>query len=279
MSPARARSLCLVAFALGAALPGATATAVSLPRESRVPGGIALIPVAGATTEPVATFEQRRVALVRRDSEWVAVVGIPLDAEPGPHRIEIESAGQRTTTTFEVRDKAYATQRLKITNPRQVDPNRDDLERIAAERTRILTALGHYDDERAPDFALDAPVGGPRSSSFGLRRYFNDQPRSPHSGMDIAAARGTAVAAPEDGVVVETGDFFFNGNTVLVDHGSGLVTMYCHLDTIDVAAGETVKTGQRLGTVGATGRVTGPHLHFGTAISGVFVDPALLLAK
>jgi murein DD-endopeptidase MepM/ murein hydrolase activator NlpD len=158
-----------------------------------------------------------------------------------------------------------------------VEPNKEDLARIARERERIEAALGHFSADRVPDLALRAPVAGPRSSSFGLRRYFNDQPRNPHSGMDIAASTGSVVSSPAPGRVLDSGDYFFNGNTVFVDHGQGVVTMYCHLSRIDVQAGDEVDAGTPLGLVGATGRVTGPHLHWGVAVNRALVDPALFL--
>jgi murein DD-endopeptidase MepM/ murein hydrolase activator NlpD len=209
---------------------------------------------------------------------WTAVVGIALSAAPGTGHVDVRRAGVADErVAFPIGPARYAEQRLTVKNQRHVDPSKEDLARIAAERERIDAALGTYTEDLEPVFEFPAPVAGRRSSSFGLRRYFNNQPRNPHSGMDIAAPAGTPVLSPAPGRVLDAGDFFFNGNTVFLDHGQGLVTMYCHLSRIDVKAGAEVPAGARLGLVGATGRVTGPHLHWGVALNRALVDPALFL--
>jgi murein DD-endopeptidase MepM/ murein hydrolase activator NlpD len=159
-----------------------------------------------------------------------------------------------------------------------VEPDPEDLKRIESERDRSDAALSRFTvDGTAAGFELTAPVKGARSDSYGSRRFFNGKPRNAHSGMDIAAAKGTPIHAPAAGEVVEVGSFFFNGNTVFIDHGHGLVTMYCHLDKTHVKPGDRLERGQTLGTVGATGRVTGPHLHWGVALNRAMVDPSLFL--
>lgn len=259
-----------VLLLLGAVLLSASAVA----DDDSWPGGIAYIDL-DPLNEPAPTVELdgKRVLVFAADSSWRAAVGIPLDTEPGALRVLVDG----TARDIQVGTHAYREQRLTIANKSYVNPDAAQMERIARERQIIDAALGNYRDVPLQDIALSAPVDGPRSSSFGLRRFFNEQPRAPHKGMDIAATTGTAVKAAADGVVTASGDFFFNGNTVIVDHGQGLVTMYCHLSKIQRTDDATVKRGEVLGAVGSTGRVTGPHLHFGVYLNGTAVDPALLL--
>ncbi len=252
------------------------ALAMDLPRESAVPGGVAIVPLGvESAAAPVVLAQGHRALVTRRDGQWVAVVGIPLSTEPGRAQVVLKGTVERIIA-FEVAPKAYTTQSLKVA-PRQVNPSRQDLERIARERVRIERAMNHWTDAQPATLEFPAPVSGVRSSSFGLRRVFNGEARNPHSGMDIAAPAGTRIHVPLAGEVVETGQFFFNGNTVFVDHGAGFISMYCHLSRIDVKPGQQVKAGDVLGEVGRTGRVTGPHLHWGLALNHAWVDPALFL--
>lgn len=252
----------------------------ALPRENAVPGGIALIELGDQAERPTAHYRDRKVMVVRQNGQWVAVVGIPLSAKPGRHRLRVSmNDGDRRSQMFSVKDKQYATQHITLKNKRMVSPNAEDLKRIGRDRKAIGKALRTWSDEDRLAVNFDPPIQGARSSSFGLRRFFNEQPRKPHSGMDIAAPRGTPIRAPEAGRVVEAGDYFFNGKTVFIDHGQGLVTMYCHLDSINVKPGDRLARGDQLGTVGMTGRVTGPHLHWGVSLNRTMVDPALFLTE
>lgn len=249
----------------------------ALPQSDPVPGGVALVPLMASTPEPpVVHFKGRRTMVVRADERWTAVVGIPLATSPGRHTLRIRTRGSAEhTQIFTVRQKRYAEQRIQLKNKRMVNPTKTDLERIGRERKRIKTALKHWSNDLRLEQRFLLPVDGPLSSPFGLRRFFNDQPRKPHSGIDLVAPQGTPVRAPAPGRVVETGHYFFNGKTIFVDHGQGLVTMYCHLDRIDVSPGQEVGRGEMMGAVGKTGRVTGAHLHWGVSLNNTMVEPML----
>jgi murein DD-endopeptidase MepM/ murein hydrolase activator NlpD len=153
-----------------------------------------------------------------------------------------------------------------------------DLARYERERVHLADVLSTFSESGPASLRLLPPCAGPRSSSFGLRRYFNDRPRNPHNGMDIAAPAGTPVVAASAGEVIDAGEYFFSGHTVILDHGQGFLTLYAHLSAVEVATGTSVAAGARIGAVGATGRVTGPHLHFTVFLNRAAVDPALFLA-
>jgi murein DD-endopeptidase MepM/ murein hydrolase activator NlpD len=258
----------------------ANAAAATLPRENPVPGGIKIIalPRSDAGTAPLVTVDGHRALVVHEAGAWFAILGLALGAEPGVHAAEWQDGAESRILQFRVEPKHYVTQSLKVP-PRQVELSAADLARVARERTEIDHALDHWTDKAPDHMRFPAPVPGIRSSSFGSRRVFNGAPRSPHSGMDIAAPSGTAVVAPAGGKVIDVGDYFFTGNTVIVDHGRGFVSMYCHLGAVDVRIGDVVVAGMRLGAVGMTGRATGPHLHWALGLNRVWVDPELFVGQ
>jgi murein DD-endopeptidase MepM/ murein hydrolase activator NlpD len=270
----------IASFGLAAALAAlgvVPAAALDLPQENPVPGGVKIIHLnsTGAAL-PYVDADGHRALVVQQDESWVAVIGIPLSAPLGTRQVIVRDAGGRHSVDFTVVDKRYVTQNLKVA-PGQVNLSAADLARFNEEKMRIDHALSHWSDAPPESLRLPAPVPGARSSSFGSRRVFNGESRNPHSGMDIAAPTGTPVRLPIAGTVIDTGEFFFNGNTVFVDHGRGLISMYCHLSAIDVKPGERLAAGTRIGAVGMTGRATGPHLHWGLTLNRAWVDPELFL--
>lgn len=283
------------------------------PMSRAVPGGVAVVPLGAARRAHKAIWNGIPVLVTGSSSGWFAVLGIPLhtlqdrlvlevqDTVPGATRAgnqastrdkgkardvettapagkvpsEASSTGLRRIDV-PVRPYQYAEQHLKVA-PGQVTLSKEVLSRHLRERKQSARVMATWTEPVPASLQLRQPVPGVRSSSFGLRRFFNGQSRNPHGGMDIAAPVGTPVKAAAPGVVIDTGDYFFNGNTVWVDHGAGLLTMYCHLDRIRARVGQRVRTGDVIGTVGKTGRVTGPHLHWSVCLNRTMVDPALFL--
>lgn len=246
------------------------------PRASAVPGGVARLAIGPAADRPQAWADGVPLLVVGDLSGWTALVGIPLSAAPGDAVIEVETGGGRRALPYRIGPKAYAEQRLTVA-PRTVELSPEDLARHERERSHQQVVMARFTEPLPHDLRMQAPVDGRPSSSFGLRRVFNGQARQPHSGMDIAAAAGTPVLAALAARVVDTGDYFFNGQTVWLDHGGGLLSMLCHLSRIEVQVGDVLTVGQRLGAVGATGRVTGPHLHWSVLLNRTAVDPALFI--
>ncbi len=251
--------------------------ALELPQHRSVPGGVAVIDLGASAEPPRVTLGTIPVLVIGDPSRWTAIVGIGLGVEPGTRHVTVRRAGETAVPLpFVIDPVRYAEQRLRVP-PGKVDLSAEDLARYERERTHLAAVAATHSDALPQALRLRQPTAGQRSSSFGLRRVFNGQPRNPHSGMDIAAATGAPVVAAAAGRVIDTGDYFFNGKTIWLDHGSGLLTMYCHLDAIAVNPGDVVGVGEHIGAVGATGRVTGPHLHWSVSLNRAMVDPALFL--
>ena len=271
----------LLALPTAALAAGKAAPSNVWPRALAVPGGVVRLSLGPAAQPPAAFADaaQQIPLLVLGDMiEWTAVVGIPLSAPLGAAHITARATADSPArqVAYTVLDKRYREQRLSVA-PRTVDLSPENQARYERERDHQARVMATFSTPLPERLAMQVPTPGRRSSSFGLRRVFNGQARNPHSGMDIAAATGTPVNAPLPGKVIDTGDYFFNGQTVWLDHGGGLLSMVCHLSAINAQVGDVVQTGQRIGAVRATGRATGPHLHWGVMLNRSMVDPALFL--
>lgn len=248
-----------------------------------VPGGVAVIDITGPTQErsaapPTARYQNNPVMVIRSDKgRWFAIVGIALSSKLGKQTLDVTQGKKFIAYTFEVQDKKYREQRITLKTNKHVDLSKQDLARYEREKKLQDDAYQQFSSTIPSNLILDRPVTGPLSSPFGLKRFFNGQERAPHSGLDFAVPTGTPVHAPAAGRVILVGDYFFNGKTVFVDHGQGMISMFCHLSAIDVKPGTQLARGQVLGKVGATGRVTGAHLHWNVSLNDARVDPAIFI--
>ncbi|TBU94419.1 peptidoglycan DD-metalloendopeptidase family protein [Phytopseudomonas dryadis] len=266
----------ILCFALFLALPAHAEGFISRLLHKPVPGGVAVVDLGASASAPSATYQGKPVLVIHEDQQrWIAIVGIPLSVKSGTQ--QIESAGQRLS--FQVGSKKYVEQRITIKDQQQVNPNAENLARIERELAEQTRAYRQFSPRQPSNLLFDKPVNGPLSSPFGLRRFFNGEERNPHSGLDFAANRGTPIKAPAAGKVILVGDYFFNGKTVFVDHGQGLISMFCHLSEIGVKVGDELPRGGVLGKVGATGRATGPHLHWNVSLNDARVDPAIFIGQ
>ncbi len=282
----------LLALALGAsAARGAAATVgvdepftVDVQSRALAPGELVILTV--SAQQPV---DRVRVQVFRRDipafkmtdGRWRALVGIDLDQRPGRYTATIEadraSGSDRVSKTLVVQARAYPTRRLRV-DPGFVNPPPSQLLRAKEEAAFLHDTYAHTAGLRLWSDPFVRPVPGEANSRFGARSVYNGEPRSPHGGADLLSPAGTPIKAPNAGRIVCARDLFFTGNTVVIDHGMGVFSTLAHLSKMDVREGEAVTVGQVVGLVGATGRVTGPHLHWALNVWGARVDPMAVLA-
>ncbi len=250
--------------------------------DSSVPGGVTIIDLGSASEpRPQARFGSNRIMVIKRDGKWKGLVGLSLKTLPGDYIVSYK-AGKMSKPDKEiaikVHPKTYPEQRIKIKERKYVSPNKKQLARIKKEKEHMGKLFKIW-RETDVSVELSWPTKGPVSSPFGLKRFFNDQPRNPHSGIDIAAPEGTDIVLPSDGNIIDTGNYYFNGKTVFVDHGQGMISMFNHMSKITAKTGDKLRRGDKIGEVGKTGRVTGPHLHWSLNLNQSRVNPMLFLPE
>ena len=276
-------AICAEAPSLQKVRPGLTITHAA--REV-APGEIVLLTVSAATPLSSVTgkaFGQPLAAFAGESpTTWHAFVGIDLATAPGGHEVAVRATAANGTALagayrLNVRPKTFGVRRLRVPE-RFVTPPESARERIERERKRLAEVFAAASGARLWRGAFGRPADGAEVSSFGVRSDYNGRQGTPHRGTDFAGAEGAPVRAPNAGRVVLAADLYFSGNTVIIDHGLGLFSLVAHLSRVDVREGDLVARGTVIGAVGATGRVTGPHLHWSVRLGRASVDPLSLLA-
>lgn len=274
----------LALFSCGTGAVLAAMPAIKVAPERPVPGTALRITISGVGADARlrgTALETELVFLRGADGIWAAFAGVDLETPPGVYTFRVhgewdggatlEHAGEITVVA-----KDYPTEQLKVA-AKYVEPPPEVAARIARESAALKELWARATPERVYDGATLRPLAGVPGRNFGRRRVFNGKPRSPHSGADLAAPVGTEVPAAARGRVALARELYFSGNLVVLDHGGGVYTLYAHLSRMNVSEGAMVAAGDIIGRVGATGRVTGPHLHWGARIGEARVDPGPLL--
>jgi murein DD-endopeptidase MepM/ murein hydrolase activator NlpD len=245
------------------------------------PGEVVLLRIgAELETLEIRAFG-RSFPAFREHGSWNALVGVDLNTKPGPHTLHLEGTlpgGEKISgsDTLTVRARSFPTRHLKV-EPKYVTPPAEVLARIERESAEVEAVFRLLSPTRRWQGAFEKPVPGEVISVFGKRPVYNGQPRKPHTGVDLKGKTGTPVAAPNAGRVAMASDLYYSGLTVVLDHGLGVCSYLAHLSEMSVEVGDVVKKGDLVGKVGATGRVTGPHLHWTVTLSGARVDPMSLV--
>ncbi|HEY2433783.1 MAG TPA: peptidoglycan DD-metalloendopeptidase family protein [Vicinamibacterales bacterium] len=262
---------------LAFAVPLAAQQPIDVRARTTRPGDVFLVTVASGVAPSVRVFDRDWPAYPASGGTWRALVGIDLDTKPGRYELTVrmgESFARRTVT---VQPRVFPTRRLSV-DPDLVHPPADQQARIERETREVTEIWDHPAPKRLWGAPFEAPVPDAANSAFGTRSIYNGEARSPHTGADFLSPAGRPIHAPNDGRVVLAAPLYFSGNTVIIDHGLGVFSLLAHLSEIDVKAGDTVTRGELVGKVGATGRVTGPHLHWAVRVGHARVDPLALLA-
>jgi len=238
---------------------------------------LTMVPPAGSDRVALRVFDRDVPAFRVSDRAWEALVGIDLDVRPGTYKVAISAGAARATYDLHVTPRTFRTRRLTV-DEAFVTPPKAEEARIEREAALLAETWKASASERLWSGSFARPVAEPANSAFGTRSIFNGKPRNAHGGADFLSPAGTPIHAPNAGRILIARSLYFSGNTVIIDHGLGLFSMLAHLSETDVHEGDRVTTGQVIGKVGATGRVTGPHLHWTVRAASARVDPLSLLA-
>jgi murein DD-endopeptidase MepM/ murein hydrolase activator NlpD len=273
-------ALCALLFSLQAPPP----LRISADATTLQPGSVVLLTI--TSDDPVPALRARAFSRslapfsVREDGRtWQVLVGIDLDVKAGTHPVEVDAGAAATRVTYSlvVKPRRFPTRTLKV-DPNLVNPPPEEMERIAREARELRRLWDAPPSAKLWTGPFVRPVPDEANSSFGTRSIYNGQARSPHGGTDFLSPTGRPIKAPNAGRVALAGSLYFTGGTVVIDHGLGVFSLFAHLSAVGVREGDIVKTGDVIGAVGATGRVTGPHLHWTARVGGARVDPLSLLA-
>jgi murein DD-endopeptidase MepM/ murein hydrolase activator NlpD len=240
-------------------------------------GGVAVIDIGTFEEKPKVFYNSYEAKVIQKKDNYFAVIGIGLNEKVGKKHIVAVSHNKKLDFYFYVKSKSYKKEYIKLKSNKRVTLSKKNLARFHKEKAKTKKLLGSFNKTLASDLNFVTPVVGRISSPFGKKRYFNNKPKAPHSGIDIATKRGTPIVAAESGYVAISEAFFFNGNTIYLDHGEGVITIYCHMSKVEVYEGDFVNKGDVIGYVGTTGRSTGPHLHFGVVLNSKAVDPKIFI--
>ena len=238
---------------------------------------LTIVPPGGSDSVQIRAFDRDVPAFRTGDRTWEALVGIDLDVRPGTYAVSVAAGAARAVHELVVEKRMFPTRRLKV-DEAFVTPPPSEQARIDREAALLAATWKAASPERLWSGPFVRPVAEPANSAFGTRSIFNGKPRNAHGGADFLSPAGTPVHSPNAGRVVVARSLYFSGNTVIVDHGHGLFSMLAHLSTIEVREGDRIEAGHVVGKVGATGRVTGPHLHWTVRAADARVDPLSLLA-
>jgi murein DD-endopeptidase MepM/ murein hydrolase activator NlpD len=250
-------------------------------KNTPIPGGIAVIDFESNHANPKASYNKVPLYVQHiKDQHYQVLVGIPLMEKLGKKTIKVQDFSTRLFD-FEVTEQAYTEQHITLKGKKKkyVNPNLMHMDRIKKERPILSSARKVFSDKNLSNGLFIRPVDGITTSPFGLKRFYNGEARRPHTGLDYAGDIGTPIKAPADGKVILVGEFFFNGNAVFLDHGQGLISVYIHMNNRLVKQSQLVKQGDPIGTIGQTGRTTGPHLHWGVYLNQTVINPNLLLGE